>query len=148
LEFAPEFPWLQQSVGLSLLELGQNEPAIQHLRRGAEIAGQASFANSYLAYGLGRAGHKDECQAVIEEWLELNTRRYVPPTDLAIMYMGLGDYEQALGWLEKGYQQRDVWMVFIGVLPFWDPLRDDARFADLLRRVGLPSRSDRSGRSD
>lgn len=138
LEFAPEFPWLNQSAGLSLLALGKPDEAIALLRRSVDLAGSASFANSYYAYGLGRSGHKEECQAVIDEWLELNKWRYVPPTDIAIMYMGLGDTDEALAWLEKGLEERDVWMTFLSVLPFWDPLRDDPRFVSLLKRVGLP----------
>ncbi len=139
LEFAPEFPWLQQSAGLALLELGRGDESLAHLRRAVELARSASFASSYLGYGLARTGHEQEARALLVEWLELTKTHYVPPSDIAMMYVGLGEYEEAFQWLEKGYEVRDTWMLFLGVLPHWEPLQSDPRFAALLRRVGLPA---------
>jgi hypothetical protein len=52
-------------------------------------------------------------------------------------YSGLGEYDQAFAWLEQGYQEQSNILQFIKVHPFFYPLRDDPRFAGLLRRVGL-----------
>jgi hypothetical protein len=54
-----------------------------------------------------------------------------------VIYSGLGELDQTLAWLERGIQQRDPRMVFLKVEPRWNNLRDDPRFQDLLRRVGL-----------
>jgi serine/threonine-protein kinase len=141
LDFAPDFFQLHQSIGLSQLSLNHPEEAVDALRKALQMSNSASFAHAYLAYGLGRTGHKTECQAMIDEWLGQARQRYIPPTDIAIMYLGADNHEEAIAWLEKGYEQRDVWMAFLAVLPFWDPIRDDPRFADLVRRVGLPDLS-------
>ena len=68
--------------------------------------------------------------------------RYLPPVCPAIVSAGLGDRDAAFAWLEKAYEDRSECMAFsqssgLGVDPYWDPLRNDPRFADLLRRVGL-----------
>jgi len=55
------------------------------------------------------------------------------------MYLGLGNKEEALAWLEKAFEQKDAWLSFLAVHRNWNPLQDDPRFADLLRRVGLPN---------
>lgn len=136
--FAPEFFLFRQIAGLCILELGEPDQAVALLKEARDMAGNVSFANSYLAYVLGRTGNKAEVQTILDEWLEFAKWRYVPPTDLALMHLALGDRETALEWLEKGIEERDVWMSFLSVLPFWDPLRDDPRFLSILKRVGLP----------
>ena len=56
----------------------------------------------------------------------------------ALIHLGLGDNDAALGWLEKAYQDRNSWMVYTNVSPQLDPLRSDPRFQDLLRRMNFP----------
>ncbi|MGB7068573.1 MAG: hypothetical protein WBD22_03705 [Pyrinomonadaceae bacterium] len=68
----------------------------------------------------------------------LASRKYVQPGALAVLYAALGDREQALALLEKAYSEHDVQLIFLGVEPNFDSLRDDPRFQDLMRRVGLP----------
>ncbi len=58
--------------------------------------------------------------------------------DIAAIYAGLGDNDQAFACLEKAYEQHDAKLVYLKVEPLLDPLRSDPRFAGLLRRVGLP----------
>ena len=69
--------------------------------------------------------------------LELSTERFVPPYLVALVYNGLGERDEALDWLERGYEQRDPKMVFLLVEPKWSNLHSEPRFQDLLRRVGL-----------
>ena len=139
LEFAPEFPLLYQGAGLALLELGQADDALSHLRKATGFAPSSSLAASTLGYGLARTGHEQEARTLLAEWLELTKTRYVPPSDIAMIYVGLGELDLAFEWLEKGIEVRDTWMAFLGVLPQWEPLRSDPRYASLLRRVGLPT---------
>ena len=76
--------------------------------------------------------------AELEGLLKLSTERFVPPYLIALVYNGLGERDEALAWLERGFEQRDPSMTFLKVEPKWNNLRDDSRFQDLLRRVGLP----------
>jgi Flp pilus assembly protein TadD len=89
-----------------------------------------------LMYGL--AGRKGEATQVLNELLELNERRYVTPAALAYVYVGLGDKDRAFVWLEQAYQERSNYIAYLKVNPIVDSLRSDPRFADLVRRVGLP----------
>jgi len=63
---------------------------------------------------------------------------YVPAASLILAYLGLGEYDQAFLWLEEAYKEQSNILQFLKVHPFFDPLRDDSRFKDLLRRIGLP----------
>ena len=145
LQFAPEFPWLQLGAGLTLLELGRPDEAIVHLRKGRELAGPASFATAQLGYGLARTGHTEEARAILDESLRVAIRRYVPPTDFATICVGLGEHDEAIRWLEEAYEVRDSWLLFMGTLRVFAPLRGDPRFADLLRRIGLPPSATTTG---
>jgi tetratricopeptide (TPR) repeat protein len=63
--------------------------------------------------------------------------RYVSPYNIALIYNGLGERDEALAWLERAYEQRDQKIVFLKVEPKWNNMRDDRRFQDLMRRVGF-----------
>jgi tetratricopeptide (TPR) repeat protein len=67
---------------------------------------------------------------------ELKQKPYTSPFNLAIVHLGLGNYEQAIDWLEKAYEERNIPLVYINKGPKFDPLRDDVRFIDLLERMG------------
>ena len=70
------------------------------------------------------------------ERLEVEHDRY--PTWTALFYGQLGDKDQAFAWLEKAYEKHDGPLYLLKVSPWWDPLRDDPRFDDLLRRMNFP----------
>jgi TolB-like protein/Tfp pilus assembly protein PilF len=84
-------------------------------------------ANGYAA-AMGRAA---------ELLVERSRIRFVLPTDIAYLYLSAGDREQALAWLERGYEVHDPNMPYLG-WPDYDPLRSDPRFQDLVRRMNLP----------
>ena len=65
-------------------------------------------------------------------------KEYVSPAELAILYAGLGDKEEAFQSLERAYAAHDLQLQFLKVEPHYDSLRSDPRFAGLMRRVGLP----------
>ena len=56
---------------------------------------------------------------------------------LALVYTGLGEIDQAFKWLEKAYDDRMGWLIWLNVEPKWDSIRSDGRFTDLLKRIGL-----------
>ena len=75
---------------------------------------------------------------MIAELEEIAKRRYVSPYDIATIYAGLDDKEQALAWLERAYADRSGWVAWwLKVDPKFATLRGDPRFKDLLRRIGL-----------
>ena len=118
---------------------GQFNEAIAASERSAALSGRAPGALGFLGLAYGLAGRKDEANKVLKELLDLQRRRYVSPPALANVYIGLGNNDQAFFWLEKAYQERSNYMVWLKVYPLLDPLRSDPRFDDLLRRIGLAS---------
>ena len=59
------------------------------------------------------------------------------PYDFAVIFAGLGEKDKALEWLQKSYEDRSAYLVYLNVEPIWDSLRSDPRFTDLLQRMRL-----------
>jgi len=90
-----------------------------------------------LGYAYAKADRREEAIELIEGLQELSRYRYVEPHTLAIIYIGLGDYDRAVEWLEESFAQRSHFLTYLKILPLFDPLRDNPRFIDLQKRVGF-----------
>jgi serine/threonine-protein kinase len=90
-----------------------------------------------LAYTFVETGQRNEARAILNQMLRLSESRWVPPYHIALVYNALGETDQSLAWLEKGYQHRDPKMALLKKEERWKNLRGDPRFQDLLRRVGF-----------
>jgi hypothetical protein len=76
----------------------------------------------------------------------LSQTRYVPPTSIALIYDGLGKRDKALDYLEKGFSEKDVRMVFLKVEPKWNNLRNEPRFVDLMKEMNYSERTMKDAR--
>jgi hypothetical protein len=74
---------------------------------------------------------------VLDQLNDLAKKKYFPPITRVRIYAGLGDKDKAFEWLERGYEDRSIFLVAFNVDPAFDSLRSDPRFADLLRRMNL-----------
>ena len=82
------------------------------------------------------AGKRDEARRVLSQVQSLSEREYFPSYFIALIHMGLGERDETLDWLEKSFEERAGYLIFLAD-PVFDSLRSDPRFADLVRRVGL-----------
>ncbi len=124
-------------LGASYLAEGKYEEAIV----ASEKASNLWNNDPQRLVGLGRAyalaDRKSDALRILEQLRQLSTQAYVPPYFFATIYAALGQREQALGWLENAYRERDVYLVWLKVDSAVDRVRDDTRFQQLLRRVGF-----------
>jgi hypothetical protein len=88
-------------------------------------------------YNLGRLGRSADARKVLTRLNDLSGRIFVDPYFPAVVYLGLGDTERALDWLERGFTERSGFMVSLAADPKWDGVRTLPRFRDLVRRVGF-----------
>jgi TolB-like protein/Tfp pilus assembly protein PilF len=117
-------------------EKGMHTPAVAAAQKAGELSGN-SQSKAYRAYALTKGGKLREARVILEELLTLSTTRYVPSYNIALVYNGLGEQEKALDYLEKGFAEKDLRMVFLPVEPMWNNLRSDSRFISLLRRMTI-----------
>jgi TolB-like protein/cytochrome c-type biogenesis protein CcmH/NrfG len=92
----------------------------------------------HLGNAFARAGRVAEARAIIPKLQEHISRDGIGTYEVALVYAGLGQKDQAFAWLEKAYAARNKGLTYLKIDPCMDPLRSDPRFEDLLRRVGLP----------
>jgi TolB-like protein/Tfp pilus assembly protein PilF len=122
--------------GYAYAAKGDYEQAIASYQKYESVIGAATSEQCYLAYALAKAGRREEAEAIRTE-LE-STTEYVSLAELALLHAGLGETEPAFSALERAYSEHDPQLQFLGTEPHYDSLRDDPRFDDLLRRIGLP----------
>ncbi len=135
---APHYAFGRLSFSWTLRCAGEFEESVAQARKGVELAPDNPLYLSGLAAAEAGAGRLAEARRALGEIVEMSAARYVSPYMLAIVYLALGERSRALDQLERAFAIRDVWVVWIGVEPQFDPLRTDARFADLLRRMNHP----------
>ncbi|MFQ5652259.1 MAG: protein kinase [bacterium] len=93
---------------------------------------------SFLGSAYALSGETDQARKIIRELQQLATKEFVDPCHLAAIHISLGEYDEALRLLEQAYEQGSFLLLYtIKSSPWYDPLRDDPRFQDLLRRMGL-----------
>jgi tetratricopeptide (TPR) repeat protein len=93
--------------------------------------------HALLGHAYAKAGRATDARKELQKLTNSARLRYVAPSWMAIVNIALGDKDQAFAWLEKSYRDRSEHMLYLKVEPLIDPLRDDPRFASLVKRVGL-----------
>jgi len=96
------------------------------------------ISRALLGEVLANLGQRQEALQILEELAAASKQRYIAAQSFAIVYIGLGDKDQAFAWLDKAYEERANRRAYLKFEPTWDPIRPDPRFDELLRRIGLP----------
>ena len=123
-------------LGLSLLKTGHTAGAIAELQK-ARMPDPGAWYQGFLGYAYAISGDRPKAEQSLRELEELAKRQYVSPTAFATIYLGLGDKEQCLDWLEKAYEQRDSACWYLKIDQIYDTVRNEPRFQALVKKVGF-----------
>jgi TolB-like protein len=123
--------WLAQVYA----QMGMYGEALSEAQKARDLSGDAGLS-WVVGYVYAVAGRRAEAQQQIDALLKLSKQRYVSPYDIAEIYAGLADKDQAFTWLEKANEEWSPRMEFLNVNPALDILRSDARFTTLIKRLG------------
>ena len=138
LEMDPGFYSAYIALGEALEMKGARDAAIEEYQKARALNDDPSIL-ALLGHAYAFSGNKTEAGKILDQLMLLSKQRYVSAYSLAIVYLGLGDKEEALHWLEKSYRDRagtDIGSIKID--PFLDPLRGDPRFEELVTKVFAP----------
>jgi TolB-like protein/Flp pilus assembly protein TadD len=133
--FLPAHLWF----GRPYLQKGMYAQAIEEVSKALQLSSESTMAISVMGHVFASAGRRQEALDLLERLKERAKKQYVPSYWIALIYLGLGDVNQAFTWLERAYSERSSWLAWIKVEPRFDPLRADPRFESLLKRMGLAS---------
>jgi TolB-like protein/tetratricopeptide (TPR) repeat protein len=133
----PGHPLALWFLGFALIEAARFDEAIATLERAASDSNRRPAVLGVLTRAYARGGRRREALVTLEELHRMQQEGYVPAAAFVNAYLGLGDRERAFAWLERASRERSSILQFLKVHPFFDPLRSDPRFAELLRRANL-----------
>jgi TolB-like protein/Tfp pilus assembly protein PilF len=135
LEMDPHFSITRLMLMYAYAEKGMFREAIAQAEG---ISHSNAVRRAALAYAYARAGDRPQALGLVADDTAGSERDHAAPEVIAIAYVGLGEKDEAFAWLEKSYEEHTSFATFLKPSPFFDPLRSDPRFAELLRRLGLP----------
>jgi TolB-like protein/DNA-binding winged helix-turn-helix (wHTH) protein/Flp pilus assembly protein TadD len=135
MDLDPNFAVAHYELGQAFVQKHMYNEAITELQRAIELSGGSMTCTSNLAYAYAVSGMRNAAVKILNDLKNRSNHDFSNAPEIALVYVGLGDKDQAMAWLEKAYAER----FNPGVLlrPAFDPLRSDLRFQDLLRRIGL-----------
>lgn len=133
----PDDPYILTGLGFALIANNRPSDAIPVLEKAMALSHGSPFTSGILVRAYAHAGRRAEALRLLDELKARRRNGYVPAAAFVNAYLGLGDNEQAFYWLEQAYREKSNILQFVKVHPYFDPIRSDPRFADLVRRVGL-----------
>jgi TolB-like protein/DNA-binding winged helix-turn-helix (wHTH) protein/Flp pilus assembly protein TadD len=137
IEMDPNFALAHNQLGQAYIQKQMYDDAVAELRKAVRLSGGSPTCMANLARAYVVSGKRSEAVKLLNDLKKRSNPGYSNASEIAMIYASLGDTDQAMNWLEKGYEER----FNPGVLlrPGFDPLRSDSRFQNLVHRIGLPA---------
>ena len=137
LDMNPNYEQAYAFLGMISEVQGLFDEAVAARQKELTLLGSSEEEVRGLADAYTTLGEEGYWRWKLDYYKEKEKREYVPPNTIAVIYGQLGEKDQAFEWLEKAYEARAGIIVYLNVAAYWDPLRDDPRFQDLLLRMNL-----------
>jgi TolB-like protein/class 3 adenylate cyclase/Tfp pilus assembly protein PilF len=137
LKVHPNHPLILHNIGELYIAQGRYAEAIAPLKQSAEMSVSGHY-KAMLGYAYAMANRRAEAMSILNELLTRSDSGIISGFNLAAVYLALGEKEKSLSQLEKGFEQRDVWMKELKAWPWFDKLRDEQRYKDLMKRMNFP----------
>ena len=139
LELDPHFTLTYWDLGWAYQQKQMYEEAIATFKKAVSLSGGGTKMVSELGYTYAISGRRSEAEIELNRLLRLSKKHYVSPYEIAVIYVGLAEKDEALSWIEKAVEDRAWESVCLQVEPKLDGLRSEPRFAALIHRLGLAS---------
>ncbi len=138
IELDPSFHPARWLLAIAYKQKGMYVEALAECQEALRLSGGSPVVWGWLGWAYAISGQREEAQKALRDLEQQSKQRYVAPFDLAVVYLGLGETEQAFEWLEKAREDRSFWLIyFIRVASFIEGIRSDPRFPELLGRMNL-----------
>jgi TolB-like protein/thioredoxin-like negative regulator of GroEL len=124
-------------LGFALIANNQPADAIPELEKAVSLSHGSPAATGVLIRAYAHAGRRSDAMRLLAELKRRRETGYIPAGAFVNGYLGVGDNEQAFYWLGQAYKEQSNILQFLKTHPYFDPIRGDPRFAELVRRVGL-----------
>ena len=137
----PDFIHAYMILALDYTLLGRYDEAITHADKAIEmgLTTDAPIMLTYLTWVHAKTGVEDKARKVLEHFIQISNDQFVDPMFLAMIHAGLGENEEALSWLVKGFELHSGQMIYLRAYSdiFFKDLSSDPRYIELLRKIGF-----------
>ncbi|HKY43204.1 MAG TPA: tetratricopeptide repeat protein [Pyrinomonadaceae bacterium] len=137
IELEPDYMPTHFVLGCAYIQQNRLAEAIAEFQLIYKLDAEAYLALGFMGYAYALAGQRAEAETLLQVLQDISQRKYVSPYSMLVIHLGLGPEERVFEILEQLYEERNDWMVWLKVSPELKGLRNDARFKNLLRRVGF-----------
>ena len=137
LELDPSYAIALVNIGRAYEQMGMHPQARAAFQQILTVAPEDPAILSLMGHEYAVSGDKANADKILATLTKLSSRKYVPAIYFAVIYAGLNQKDDAFRWLDRAYDERCEYLVYLGTEPLADPLRGDPRFAKLLSRIGL-----------
>lgn len=134
----PLFSLAHLRLGQTYENDGMTGEAIREFQAAVELSERNPEHLAALGHAYALSGQTDAARKILAELTRESTQAAPQAYDIAMVYLGLGERDEAFKWLDRAYLSRSSTLGYISVDPRADPLRGDPRFRDLLRRMNFP----------
>lgn len=146
LELDPDYPIAHFHLGRAYMAKNMYPQAIAEYQKAQATLGETPAIVMAIGYANAKSGNRAAARKALEELQAQSKRRYVPALYFGAIYIGLGDTDAGMSWLEKAYQEHSDYLIYLNVDPMADLLRSNPRFQAVLRKIGIADTSKRPGR--
>ena len=129
--------WFHFFLGWGYEQGGMYPEAIEALGEAVKRSKESPVTIWVLAHAYAVGGRTAEANRLLENLVESSRQKYIPPYEIGMVHLGLGEKDRAFEWFQKAFEERSGWMAYLKVDPRLDRVRSDPRLADLMRRVGF-----------
>jgi len=124
-------------LGFSLIANHHPQQAIPVLKKGVSVSNHSPALIGLLVNASAQAGRRADALRMLKELKRRKQSEYIPAAAFVLAYLGLDEYDETFIWLDQAYKEQSNMLQLLKIFPFFDPIRADPRFIDLLHRVGL-----------
>ncbi len=142
LEMDPNFLQAHLWFGRPYLEKGMYKEAVEEVEQAVKLSKGATMPLAVLGHVYAAAGQEEKARRILKDLMVRAEERYLPSYWIALIYAGMEDRDRAFEWLERAHEEHSAWLVWMEVEPRFDVLREDPRFARLVREMGLEGATD------
>jgi tetratricopeptide (TPR) repeat protein len=135
----PKFTLAHLWLGRSYQAKNMYKDAIAEYKKTLITAVDWPVALAAIGNVYGESGNKTNAQQILDTLNSLSSKKFVTAYGVALVYAGLGKKEAAFAWLNKAFEERSNWLVWLKSDPRWALISSDKRYAEMVSKVGLPN---------
>jgi len=137
LEVDPQYYWAHMMLGVSYILTGKLDEGIRSCKTAVKHGGHIPITLGFLGWAYARGGQINEAKKLLSELQDLSLREYIPPSSVALIYVGLGEIISTLEWYEKAIDAHEGMIQGMHASPMMDPIRSHPGFKELLRKMNI-----------